>query len=261
MRAQIGNGGLDDTDRIDSRMVVEKAVFVGEQSFDQIWLQLVDLDLDAFGGRAGQQPADHLRLEHRVGLGHAERVGNDRDTPAVQADAHHFGGILLRAGLKRSQVNRDRIRRAGVLPRSISRRHLRVAQLRQPVQQPGSFEVVAGADRKRRGEDRGAERGATILDQRGNLAVQLCEVESEREEDEQECAGGEIAHAPSADSPLAAFPFARIRFRRRPPSAAHRVTASATRLAASRPSRLIHRGASRSATLFWRARNGASRRA
>ena len=40
MRTQIGNRGLDDSNRIDSRMVVEKAILVGEQSLHQVRLQL-----------------------------------------------------------------------------------------------------------------------------------------------------------------------------------------------------------------------------
>ena len=166
MRMQIGNRGLDDSDRIDSRMVVEKTILGVEQALHQVRLQLIELHLDPFGGRAGQQPADHLGLEHRVGLGDAERVRNDGDARALEAHAHHFGGILLGADIKRSQVNRDRVLRPGIFAGRVGRRHLRIAQLRQPIQQSTAIEVVAGDEsekarrRSRRSSRRDAARSA-----------------------------------------------------------------------------------------------------
>ncbi len=203
-------------------MVVEIAILVGEQSLDQVRLQIAELNLDAFGGRTGQEAADHLGLEHHVGLGHAERIGDERDSFAVETDADQFSRILLGADVKRSQVDRDRVLRTRVFAWSIRGRHLRIAQLREPIEQAAMVEVVAGANRKRRGEDRGSQRGATLLDQRGNLAVQLRDIKSDGEEHKQESAGDEISHAPSADSPLARFLLCRIRLRWRLPSTAHR---------------------------------------
>ena len=222
MRPEIGNGGLDDANRIDSRMVIEVAILAGQQSLDQVRLQITKLNLDAFGGRTRKEPANHFRLEHHVGLGHAERIGHERDSLAVETDADQFSRILLGADVKRSQVDGDRVLRTRVFARSIRGRHLRIAQLREPVEQAAVVEVVAGANRKRRGEDRGSQRGATLLDQRGNLAVQLRDIKSDGEEREQESAGDEISHAPSADSPLARFLLCRIRLRWRLPSTAHR---------------------------------------
>src|SRR5258705_10035345 len=65
-RTKVGDRGLDDTNRLYSRMVVEKAIFVREQSFDQVWLELPDLHLDPLRGRAGQEPPNNFRLEHRL---------------------------------------------------------------------------------------------------------------------------------------------------------------------------------------------------
>ena len=203
-------------------MVIEVAILVGQQSLDQVRLQITKLNLDAFGGRTRKEPANHFRLEHHVGLGHAERIGHERDSFAVETDANQFSRILLGADVKRSQVDRDRVLRTRVLAWSIRGRHLRVAQLREPVEQATMVEVVAGANRKRRGEDRGGQRSATLFDQRGNLAVQLCDIKSDGEKREQESAGDEISHAPSADSPLARFLLCRIRLRWRLPSTAHR---------------------------------------
>ena len=78
--------------------------------------------------------------------------------------------------------------------------------------------------------------GATLFDQRGDLAVELRDIESEREEHQQGAAGNEIAHAPSADSPLAALVFRGILFRRRPASTTHQSRCLVTRLT---PSRLL----------------------
>ena len=221
MRSKIGNRSLDDSNRIDSRMVIEKTIFVGQQSLRQVRLQLAKLDLDPLGRRARKEASDHFRLEHRLGLGDAERIGNARDSRALQAHPHHLGRVLLRTDLERSQVNRNRIFRASIFAGGIGRRHRRIAQLRQPIQQPAAIEVVAGANRERRRENRGGQGGATLLDQRGNLAVQLGEVKSHREERQQKSARGEISHAPSANSPLGWFLFRRIRFCWLPPAAAH----------------------------------------
>ncbi len=213
VRAQVGNRGLDDADRIDSRMVVEKTIFAGEQSLHQVGLELAELDLDAFGWRARQQAADNLRLEHRVRLGDAERIGDQRDSRAVESNAHHLGRIFLRADVELAQVNRDRVLCPRVLTGCAGERHLRVAQLRQAIEQSAAIEVVTGANRKGRRKNRGGERGAALLDQRGDLAVELRKVKSDRKEHQQESAGGEIAYAPSTDSPLGAFLRRRFRFR------------------------------------------------
>src|SRR5690348_3151254 len=132
---QVGDRGFDNANRVEAKMVIEEAILSRQQSLNQIWRHIAQRDFYPFCRCVGQQPADNLRLEHRLRLRRTKRIGDSRDA--------FFGKTEMNDSRRRSpiaepeltHIDRYRPWLYGVFTRMSRLLHPRVTELFQTIDQ------------------------------------------------------------------------------------------------------------------------------